>query len=125
MPPDSIYTILSSVKRTPLAAARVLSLVLVMLLLGTTGRADRYGGGEGGVGGVGGVGGIDEVDYNSPEPGGPGYDETSVFINVQRVGGMEMPAVIKNRNVYLPVTNFFDFLKIKNTASIDLDSVTG
>ena len=128
MSSNSIYTMLNGLKRSSFATGRVLSLLLVMLLLSTSGRADGYGeggGGTGGVGGIGGVGGVDEVDYNSPEPGGPGYDETSIFINVQRVGGMEMPGVIKNRVLYLPVTNVFDFLKIKNTPSIDLDSVTG
>src|SRR4051794_23292622 len=35
------------------------------------------------------------ADPWDPEPGGPGYDETSVFINVQRIGGIEVSAVIK------------------------------
>jgi hypothetical protein len=63
--------------------------------------------------------------YTNPEPEAPPFDETSVFINVQRVGGMEIPAVIKDRQAYLPVTNLFDFLKIKNTPSLELDSVSG
>jgi hypothetical protein len=119
--------ILTSLKRSIIATGRVWSVLLVILILSTSAHADGGGadGSGGGVGAVGGPASVDEVDYNSPEPGGPGYDETSVFINVQRIGGVEMPAVIKNRMVYLPVTNVFDFLKIKNTPSLDLDSVTG
>ncbi len=60
-----------------------------------------------------------------PEPGAPAFDETSVFINVQRVGGTEMPAVIKDRTAYLPVNIVFDFLKIKNELAPGLDSVSG
>lgn len=59
------------------------------------------------------------------EAGAPGYDETSVFVNVQRVGGRELPALIRNGQVYLSVAGVFDFLKIKNTVSPGLDSVTG
>jgi len=53
------------------------------------------------------------------------YDEISVFFNVQRFGGTEFTAVIRNENVYLPVTDIFNFLKIKNTISQDLDSISG
>ena len=133
----------TSLQRCSVAAGRVVLLCVMMIFLATPGRADGGGGaggaggtngtGEtGGIGGTGGAGrtvgiggGIDDYDYNNPEPAGPGYDETSIFINVQRVGGMEIPAVIKDRTVYLPITNLFDFLKIKNNPSIDLDSVTG
>lgn len=66
-------------------------------------------------------------DYNEYEYGADaaGYDETSIYINVQRVGGIDIPAVIRDRVVYLPITDVFDFLKIKNTPSPGLDSVTG
>lgn len=64
-------------------------------------------------------------DPFDPEPGGPGYDETSVFLNVQRVGGIEMGAVIKARMVYLPITDLFQFLKVKNQTTPGFDSVTG
>jgi hypothetical protein len=60
-----------------------------------------------------------------PEPGAPAFDETSVFVNVQRIGGTEMAAVIKGRTVYLPMTNVFDFLKIKSEAAPNFDSVFG
>jgi hypothetical protein len=66
-------------------------------------------------------------DYNEYEYGADaaGYDETSIFINVQRVGGADIPAVIRDRVVYLPITDVFNFLKIKNTPSPGLDSITG
>jgi hypothetical protein len=55
----------------------------------------------------------------------PEYDEISVFFNVPRIGGAEIPAVIRNEVLFLPVTDVFDFLKIKNTFSPGLDSITG
>jgi hypothetical protein len=64
-------------------------------------------------------------DFLDPEPGGPGYDETSIFLNVQRVGGTEMGAVIKARTAYLPITDLFAYLKIKTDPAATLDSVTG
>jgi hypothetical protein len=63
--------------------------------------------------------------WYDPEPGAPPFDETSVFLNVQRIGGAEIPAVIKDRAVYLPVTSLFDYLKIKNQATPNFDSVFG
>lgn len=101
---------------------RLCLLVLMSLLIfNTEAIADGYTT----PGSGGGPGKSDESEYNSPEPGWPGFDETSVFVNVQRVGGVEMPAVIKNRQVYLPVINIFNFLKIKNAASLNLDSISG
>lgn len=34
----------------------------------------------------------------------PQYEEISVFLNIQRFGGTEIPAVINDETVYLPVT---------------------
>jgi hypothetical protein len=53
------------------------------------------------------------------------YEEISVFLMVQRVGGIEIPAVYHNQQIYLPVQDIFDFLKIKNTPSPSYDSVAG
>ena len=53
------------------------------------------------------------------------YDEISVFFQVQNIGGTEIPAVIKNKEVLLPVKDVFDFLKIKSTISSNLDSISG
>jgi hypothetical protein len=55
----------------------------------------------------------------------PEYDEISVFLNVQQIGGADIPAVIEGTNVYLPVAVIFDFLKIKNRVTPDLDSISG
>lgn len=62
--------------------------------------------------------------FEEPNPV-PDYDEISVFLQVPRVGGQEIPAVIKNQEVYLSVADLFKFLKIKSVASYDLDSVSG
>jgi len=56
---------------------------------------------------------------------GSSYDEVSVFLNVSRVGGGEIDAVISGDKLYLPVTDLFDFLKIRNIPDPDLKSITG
>ncbi len=53
------------------------------------------------------------------------YDEIAVLFTVQQVGGIEIPAVIRGTAVFLPITDIFNFLKIRNTASPDFDSITG
>lgn len=55
----------------------------------------------------------------------PDYDEISVSIDVPRVGGGEIDAVIRGEELYLPVTDLFDFLKIRNVPSQGLESVSG
>jgi len=55
----------------------------------------------------------------------PQYDEISVSLNIQNFGGIEIPAVILDETVFLPVVDIFSFLKIKNTPSAQLDSITG
>lgn len=55
----------------------------------------------------------------------PQYDEIFVSFNVPRVGGTEIPAVLSNEALYLSVTDVFDFLKIKNTATSGFDSISG
>ncbi len=55
----------------------------------------------------------------------PPIEEISVFLNVPGLGGREVEAIIKGNEVYLSVTDVFDFLKIKNTISSNLDSVSG
>lgn len=55
----------------------------------------------------------------------PAYDEIAVFIELPRVGGSEIPAVIKKEELYLPVTDLFNFLKIRNIATPGLESVSG
>ncbi len=55
----------------------------------------------------------------------PAYDEISVFLDIPKVGGLEIPVVIKKDEVYLPITDLFNFLKIKIVPSAGLDSVSG
>jgi hypothetical protein len=55
----------------------------------------------------------------------PPYDEVSVYIKVAGTGGGEIEAAIKNEELYLPVIGLFDFLKIRNVPSEDLDLITG
>lgn len=54
-----------------------------------------------------------------------GYEEVSVLMNVQRIGNLEIEAIIHNQEIYIPVKEVFDFLKIKNTASGGYDTVSG
>lgn len=53
------------------------------------------------------------------------YDEIGVILNVERVGSIEIPIVIENQIAYLPVKEVFDFLKIKNTLSLQLEQIEG
>ena len=53
------------------------------------------------------------------------YDEISVFLDVRGVGAEEIPAVIKGDELLLPVSDLFDFLKIKNVSSKELETITG
>jgi len=55
----------------------------------------------------------------------PEYDEISVFLDIPRLGGAEINAVIKGEEIYLPVTDLFDFLKVRNVPSSNLDEITG
>jgi len=53
------------------------------------------------------------------------FDEISIFLTVQRVGSIDISAAIKDEQVYLPVAEIFDFLRIKNTPSPGFDSISG
>jgi cell division protein FtsN len=53
------------------------------------------------------------------------YDEISVFIEVPKLGGGEIDAVIRGTELFLPVTDLFDFLKIRNIPSQGLESISG
>lgn len=55
----------------------------------------------------------------------PEYDELTVSFNIPQIGGVDLPAVVRDELLYLPVTDVFDFLKIKNSASPGFDSITG
>jgi hypothetical protein len=55
----------------------------------------------------------------------PPYEEILVLMNVQGVGGVQIPAAIRNDVAYLAVTDVLDYLKIKNSVSPGMDSITG
>jgi len=55
----------------------------------------------------------------------PQYDEITVFFSVPRIGGSDIPAVVYNDLVFLPITDVFNFLKIKNTFTAGYDSISG
>jgi len=55
----------------------------------------------------------------------PPYDEVSITLHVQRIGSVDIPAIVYGHNVYLPVKDVFDFLKIKIDHTAEFDSVWG
>ncbi|HMH20445.1 MAG TPA: hypothetical protein VK563_01655 [Puia sp.] len=55
----------------------------------------------------------------------PPYEEILIFMNVQGVGGVQIPAAIRNDVAYLAVTDVLDYLKIKNSPSAGMDSISG
>ena len=55
----------------------------------------------------------------------PPYDEVTVYIKIPYVGIGEIDAAIKGDDIYLPVSDLFDFLKIRNVPSENLDLITG
>ncbi len=55
----------------------------------------------------------------------PEYDEIGIFFNVPKVGSADIPSLIRNEKLYLSVTDAFNFLKIKNTATPGFDSISG
>ncbi|MEP6746705.1 MAG: carboxypeptidase-like regulatory domain-containing protein [Bacteroidota bacterium] len=59
-----------------------------------------------------------------PDPVLP-FDEILVFMNVQGVGNVQIPAAIRNESAYLSITDVFDYLKIRNITSPGMDSVSG
>lgn len=55
----------------------------------------------------------------------PEYYEIAIFLEIPRLGGSEIDAVIRGQELYLPVTDLFDFLKVRNLASPGLESISG
>ena len=53
------------------------------------------------------------------------YDEIPLYVKVPYIGVAEIDAVIRGEELFLPVTGLFDFLKIKNATSEDLETVSG
>jgi hypothetical protein len=61
-------------------------------------------------------------DHREPEDD---YEEISITLNVQRIGSLEIPAIVHGQKVYLSVSDLFDFLKIRNMPSAQFDSLSG
>lgn len=55
----------------------------------------------------------------------PEYDEISVFLMIQGVGGYELNAIYMEEMLYVPVTDLFSILKINHEVSKGFDSVSG
>jgi hypothetical protein len=53
------------------------------------------------------------------------YDEVTVYLNIQGVGGADIPALIKGETAYLSIADVFTILKIRNIPSAHLDSLSG
>jgi len=55
----------------------------------------------------------------------PLYDEISVYVKLPHVGVGEVDALIRDEEVFLSVTGFFDFLSIRNIPNDNLDIING
>ena len=55
----------------------------------------------------------------------PEYDEIPVFLEVPRFGGTDITALIRGDQLYLPVMDVFNFLKVRNIPASGLESVSG
>jgi hypothetical protein len=53
------------------------------------------------------------------------YDEVLVTVNIPRIGSFEIQAIVLGQQLYLPVKDLFDYLKIRNTVSPDFDLIQG
>jgi hypothetical protein len=55
----------------------------------------------------------------------PPFEEILVQMNVQGVGGVQIPAAISNDVAYLSVSEVLNYLRIKNIVSPGMDSISG
>ncbi|MCX6270588.1 MAG: hypothetical protein NTU44_05090, partial [Bacteroidetes bacterium] len=55
----------------------------------------------------------------------PAFDEIPVNLNIKGICSMEVDAMIRGKEIYLPVTEIFTILKINNHLSVGMDSVSG
>jgi hypothetical protein len=55
----------------------------------------------------------------------PLYDEILVFLEVPGFGGFEMQALIRDEELYIPVKDLFDLLKIRNILSPEGEKISG
>src|SRR5688572_10445606 len=54
-----------------------------------------------------------------------GHEELSISLNVKGIGSAEIPALYRDHEIYLSVIDVFNFLKIKNSFTEAMDSVSG
>ena len=52
-------------------------------------------------------------------------DEVLVLLQVKHIGNIQLPSIICGEEIYLSVTDLFDFLKIRNVPEDDLSSISG
>ncbi|MBK5194096.1 MAG: hypothetical protein JJE07_12990, partial [Flavobacteriaceae bacterium] len=52
-------------------------------------------------------------------------DEVLVLLQVKHIGSIQLPSIICEEEIYLSVTDLFDFLKIRNISARDFSSVQG
>ncbi|MEZ5082327.1 MAG: SPOR domain-containing protein [Bacteroidales bacterium] len=55
----------------------------------------------------------------------PAYEEIALFLDVPDLGGRDMDVLILDNEVFLPITDLFDFLMIRNIPSPGLDTISG
>jgi len=55
----------------------------------------------------------------------PEYDEVVIFVGLQGYGGSEINCLVKDADLFIPVTDLFNFLRIKNDPSSDLETISG
>jgi len=55
----------------------------------------------------------------------PDYDEVLVVINIHQMGNYEIPALISDEDIFLPIIDVFKILKIKFIPTDGLDSISG
>lgn len=55
----------------------------------------------------------------------PECDEVLVLLQVKHIGNIQLPSIICGEDVYLSVTDLFDFLKVRNIPEQDFSSVQG
>jgi len=65
---------------------------------------------------------ISSICFSQEEPQ---YDEVTIYLRVEGIGGTEIPAIIKNGKAYLSISDVFNLIKIKNYPSNHLDSLSG
>jgi hypothetical protein len=52
-------------------------------------------------------------------------DQVLLSLRIQQLGSFDIPALLVNEHAYLPVTDLFDLLKIKNNPSRDFNTIKG